>query len=63
LPTSCPSSRLPCTSSLLDEVPLKLGQGAEGPFGNVVKIRPPLVFGREHADILIEALDRSLAAL
>ncbi|MCP5085196.1 MAG: aminotransferase class III-fold pyridoxal phosphate-dependent enzyme [Rhodobacteraceae bacterium] len=37
--------------------------GCEGPFDNVLKIRPPLVFKRNHADILIEALDRSLAAL
>ncbi len=37
--------------------------GSEGSHGNVLKIRPPLVFRREHADILIEALDRSLAAL
>jgi 4-aminobutyrate aminotransferase-like enzyme/Ser/Thr protein kinase RdoA (MazF antagonist) len=37
--------------------------GSEGPYGNVLKIRPPLVFRREHADILIEALGRSLAAL
>jgi 4-aminobutyrate aminotransferase-like enzyme/Ser/Thr protein kinase RdoA (MazF antagonist) len=37
--------------------------GSEGAHDNVLKIRPPLVFGREHADILIEALDESLAAL
>ncbi len=37
--------------------------GSEGRLGNVIKIRPPLVFGREHVDILVEALDRSLAAL
>jgi 4-aminobutyrate aminotransferase-like enzyme len=37
--------------------------GSEGAFLNVLKIRPPLVFRRQHADILIEALDRSLAAL
>lgn len=37
--------------------------GREGPHGNVIKIRPPLVFQREHADILIEALEKSLAAL
>jgi 4-aminobutyrate aminotransferase-like enzyme len=37
--------------------------GSEGPYGNVLKIRPPLVFRREHADILVEALGRSLAAL
>jgi 4-aminobutyrate aminotransferase-like enzyme/Ser/Thr protein kinase RdoA (MazF antagonist) len=30
---------------------------ATGPAGNVLKIRPPLVFQREHADILLQALD------
>lgn len=29
---------------------------ASGPAGNVLKIRPPLPFGREHADILIDKL-------
>ncbi len=37
--------------------------GKEGAFANVIKIRPPLVFRRRHADILIKAMDRSLAAL
>jgi len=37
--------------------------GDEGPYGNVIKIRPPLVFRKEHADILIKALDRSLESL
>ncbi|MBW2593979.1 MAG: aminotransferase class III-fold pyridoxal phosphate-dependent enzyme [Deltaproteobacteria bacterium] len=37
--------------------------GSEGPYGNVIKIRPPLVFRKEHADILIKALDRSLESL
>jgi len=37
--------------------------GSDSPYGNVLKIRPPLVFDREHADILVEALDRALAAL
>jgi 4-aminobutyrate aminotransferase-like enzyme len=37
--------------------------GSEGPYGNVIKIRPPLVFREEHADILIKALDRSLESL
>jgi 4-aminobutyrate aminotransferase-like enzyme len=32
-----------------------------GPRGNVLKIRPPLVFGREHVDLLLQALDESLA--
>jgi 4-aminobutyrate aminotransferase-like enzyme len=37
--------------------------GLEGPHGNVLKIRPPLAFQIEHADILVEALDKALAAL
>ena len=37
--------------------------GSEGSYGNVIKIRPPLCFGRQHADILIEAMNRSLDAL
>lgn len=37
--------------------------GREGPHGNVLKIRPPLAFQKEHADILVDALDKALAAL
>jgi len=37
--------------------------GREGPRGNVLKIRPPLAFQREHADIVADALDKALAAL
>jgi 4-aminobutyrate aminotransferase-like enzyme/aminoglycoside phosphotransferase (APT) family kinase protein len=37
--------------------------GRSGPLKNVLKIRPPLVFQRNHADILIGALDRSLGKL
>ncbi|MCA9986247.1 MAG: aminotransferase class III-fold pyridoxal phosphate-dependent enzyme [Anaerolineales bacterium] len=37
--------------------------GKSGTFGNVLKIRPPLVFRPEHAAIFLEAMDRSLAAL
>jgi 4-aminobutyrate aminotransferase-like enzyme len=37
--------------------------GREGPHGNVLKIRPPLPFQKEHADILVDALDKALAAL
>jgi 4-aminobutyrate aminotransferase-like enzyme len=37
--------------------------GCEGPHGNVLKIRPPLVFKKEHADILILELDRALQAI
>jgi 4-aminobutyrate aminotransferase-like enzyme len=35
---------------------------ATGPAGNVLKIRPPLVFEHEHADLLLEALDEVLAS-
>ena len=34
--------------------------GRTGKHDNVLKIRPPLVFGDEHADILVRALDRAL---
>jgi 4-aminobutyrate aminotransferase-like enzyme len=37
--------------------------GIAGPYGNVLKIRPPLIFSPEHADILVKALSDSLAAL
>ncbi|MCF8069473.1 MAG: aminotransferase class III-fold pyridoxal phosphate-dependent enzyme [Desulfobacterales bacterium] len=37
--------------------------GSEGPLGNILKIRPPMIFKPEHADILVEALDRSLKML
>jgi 4-aminobutyrate aminotransferase-like enzyme/Ser/Thr protein kinase RdoA (MazF antagonist) len=35
---------------------------ATGPDGNVLKIRPPLVFQPEHADLLLETLDEVLAS-
>jgi 4-aminobutyrate aminotransferase-like enzyme len=34
--------------------------GRTGRGGNVLKIRPPLVFRDEHADVLVEALQRAL---
>ncbi len=36
--------------------------GADGPNGNVLKIRPPMPFGRMHADRLLETLDAVLWA-
>jgi 4-aminobutyrate aminotransferase-like enzyme/Ser/Thr protein kinase RdoA (MazF antagonist) len=36
--------------------------GSTGPAGNVLKIRPPLVFGREHADLLLATLDEAFSA-
>ncbi|HKA97434.1 MAG TPA: aminotransferase class III-fold pyridoxal phosphate-dependent enzyme, partial [Streptosporangiaceae bacterium] len=35
---------------------------ATGPAGNVLKIRPPLVFRRDHADLLLQALDDVLGS-
>ena len=29
-----------------------------GPLGNVLKRRPPMVFGPEHVEILLQILDR-----
>jgi 4-aminobutyrate aminotransferase-like enzyme len=37
--------------------------GVTGPQGNVIKIRPPLVFGPEHADELLAKLDEGLACM
>ena len=34
-----------------------------GPAGNVLKIRPPLVFQTQHADLLLQALDEVLACI
>jgi 4-aminobutyrate aminotransferase-like enzyme len=34
--------------------------GSAGRDGNVLKIRPPIVLKREHADLFIEALDGAL---
>ncbi|MDY0883763.1 aminotransferase class III-fold pyridoxal phosphate-dependent enzyme [Dongia soli] len=37
--------------------------GSEGVLGNILKIRPPVVFQRDHADIAITALDRALSKI
>ena len=37
--------------------------GCEGYHGNVLKIRPPMVFKPDNADFLIEALDEAVAAI
>jgi 4-aminobutyrate aminotransferase-like enzyme len=37
--------------------------GIAGPYGNILKIRPPLCFARDHADLLVKALSDSLATL
>ena len=35
--------------------------GTDGKHGNVLKLRPPLVFRREHADRVVQTLDKVLA--
>jgi 4-aminobutyrate aminotransferase-like enzyme len=35
--------------------------GTDGPYHNVVKIRPPMPFGDEDADRLVDVFDRILA--
>ena len=37
--------------------------GIAGPHGNILKIRPPLCFARDHADLLVKRLSDSLATL
>ena len=37
--------------------------GTDGPYHNVVKIRPPMPFNAEDADLLVGALDRVIGEL
>ena len=37
--------------------------GITGPLNNVIKIRPPMIFSKQHADILVGKLDRALMQL
>ena len=37
--------------------------GYEGPEASILKLRPPMPFRREHADLLVQALDAAAAAL
>jgi len=37
--------------------------GAEGPLANILKLRPPLPFLREHADLLVRAIDAAATAI
>ncbi len=37
--------------------------GSTGPRGGVLKVRPPLVWQREHADLFVDTLDQVLTAL
>lgn len=35
--------------------------GTDGPYDNVIKLRPPMIFEREHSDLLLEIIDRSMS--
>ncbi len=35
--------------------------GIDGPLGNVLKVRPPMPFRPEHADMAVAAMDRAMA--
>ncbi len=37
--------------------------GSEGPGGNILKLRPPLPFALEHADLLVDAIGTAAAAI
>jgi 4-aminobutyrate aminotransferase-like enzyme len=37
--------------------------GYEGPQASILKLRPPMPFGREHADLLVQAIDAAAAAV
>jgi 4-aminobutyrate aminotransferase-like enzyme len=37
--------------------------GHEGPRGDILKLRPPLPFRAEHADLLVQAIDAAAGAV
>jgi 4-aminobutyrate aminotransferase-like enzyme len=37
--------------------------GSEGPSGNILKLRPPMVFGSADADLVVRAIDEAAAAI
>jgi 4-aminobutyrate aminotransferase-like enzyme len=37
--------------------------GYEGPHASILKLRPPMPFRREHADLLVQAIDAAAAAV
>ena len=52
------------TASAVVHEALALGvlMGTDGPFDNVVKLRPPMTTTRAHADLLVDVLDRAFTA-
>jgi 4-aminobutyrate aminotransferase-like enzyme len=59
-----PESLTPATRGAAEAIELMKGRGVllstDGPFANVLKIKPPLVFSRENADELVAGLDEVL---
>jgi 4-aminobutyrate aminotransferase-like enzyme/Ser/Thr protein kinase RdoA (MazF antagonist) len=55
----------PATSEANDVINILRDRGVlvstDGPFDNVLKLKPPIVFGRDEANILCEELDAALA--
>jgi 4-aminobutyrate aminotransferase-like enzyme/Ser/Thr protein kinase RdoA (MazF antagonist) len=37
--------------------------GYEGPYASILKLRPPMPFGRQHADLLVHAIDEAATAV
>jgi 4-aminobutyrate aminotransferase-like enzyme len=60
-------SKTPATALAGDVVEVMRERGVllstDGPFDNVLKIKPPIVFTRDHADLLADELDLALTAL
>jgi 4-aminobutyrate aminotransferase-like enzyme/Ser/Thr protein kinase RdoA (MazF antagonist) len=61
------ATREPATAEVLDLLELMRERqvlvGREGRFGNILKLRPPLVFEKQHVDLLVSALDDALNQL
>ena len=59
-------SKYPATTSTDDVVEYAKGQGVllstDGPFSNVIKIKPPMVFDSANADRLVHVIDQALTA-
>ena len=59
--------RLPATAATAELLELMRERGvlvgSDGRDANILKLRPPLITGKRHVDLFIDALDRSLKAL
>ena len=43
--------------------PIRILIGYEGPHASILKLRPPMPFRREHADLLVQAIDAAATAV